>query len=150
MPRTVSFEDLESALMWVSSPPEFEAAAFVSRTTGRIYSRGPDGPVEDDYPSDIEDGTEYIAVPHKNELDLGSTLVFHFVDERAPSIAAEVRDAFRRKGAYSRFKTLLVRHQLLETWHEYENEATAQALERWAQDQGFRVIRGRASAEGSA
>jgi hypothetical protein len=150
MQTKVSLEDLENALMWVSSPAEFEAAAFVSRTTGRIYSRGPDGPVEDDCPSDIEDGMEYIAVPHKNGLDLGRTLVLRFVDERAPDIAAEVRIAFRSKGAYSRFKALLVRRGLLESWHAYENEATAQALERWAQEQGFLVTRGLPSAEGDA
>lgn len=111
----------------------------MSRATGKIYTRGCDGPVEDDYPQDIEDGTEYVAFPHKNQLDLGRSLAFRFVDECAPQIAAQVRDAFRRKGAYSQFKALLQRQHLLESWHRYENEAVVFALKRWAEEQGFRV-----------
>ena len=146
----ISFDDLEQALLWVSSPPEFDAAAFVSRTTGKIYSRGSDGPIQDDYPSNIEDGSEYIAIPHKNELDLGRNLVLRFIDEHAQHLSAEVRDAFRRKGAYSRFKALLLRHRLLENWQRYENEATAHALERWAEEQGFRVNHGKSNGAGDA
>lgn len=50
MPTKVSLDDLEIAVMWVSSGPEFEPAAFVSLRTGRIFSRGSDGPIEEDYP----------------------------------------------------------------------------------------------------
>ena len=139
MPASVSLDALEHAVMWVSSPPEFEAEAYVSRTTGKIYSRGSDGPIEDDYPEDVEDGIEYVAIPHKNELELGRNLALRFVDECAPQISAQVRDAFHGKGAYGRFKALLQRHRLLERWHEYENEAIARALERWAEEQGFQV-----------
>lgn len=139
MPTTVSLDDLENALMWVSSPPELDAAAFVSLRTGRIFSRGADGPVEEDYPADIDDGTKYVAVPHKNELDLGKPLALRFIDEHAPQVSGEVSDIFRRKGAYARFKSILVRHRLLDAWHAYENEATVRALTRWAQEHGFDV-----------
>jgi hypothetical protein len=150
MPATVSLDALEHALMWVSSAPEFEAVAYVSRTTGKIYSRGPDGPVEDDYPKDIEDGVEYVAVPHKNELELGRNLALRFAEECAPQISEQVREAFRRKGAYGQFKALLQRQRLLESWHQYENEATALALECWAQEQGFQVEHDRPSTNSAA
>lgn len=129
--------------MWVSCPPEFEAGAFVSRSTGRICLRGADGPVEEDCPTGLDDANEYIAVPHKNELDLGRPLALRFIDEHAPQVSREVRDIFRRKGAYSRFRSLLLRHRLLEAWHGYEHEATVRALEQWAQQQGFELTRSR-------
>ena len=140
MPTKVSLDDLEIAVMWVSSRPEFEPAAFVSLRTGRIFSRGSDGPIEEDYPPGIEDDSEYVAVPHRRELDLGKALALRFIDERAPQVSGEVRDIFHRKGAYGRFKSLLVRHRLLDAWHAYENEATVRALTLWAQEQGLEVV----------
>lgn len=137
MTAQVLVDDLEEALYWVSASNAFEAAAFVSRTSGRIYFRGPDGPVEDDFPDDIEDGTEYLAVPHKNDLDLGRDLVFRFMSERAPRLEPQVRDLFRRRGAYQQYKGLLQRHRLLDDWHAYERDATRLALEGWARDNGL-------------
>jgi hypothetical protein len=139
MSAPIRYEDLEQALYWVSSPPGLEADAFVSRTTGKVHFRGPDGPVDDDFPEDVEDGTEYIAFPHKNELDLGRDLVFRFVIEHAAGLEHQVREVFRRKGAFSRFKEVLARNNLLERWHEYERRATQGALERWASENGFTV-----------
>ncbi len=113
MTASVSLEDLEHALFWVSSPPEFDAAAFVSRTTGKLFLRGADGPVDDDFPEDIDDGLEYIAVPHRNELGLGRQLVYRFVEDAAPHLRHKVQEAFRRRGAYARFKALLDDNSLL-------------------------------------
>jgi hypothetical protein len=142
MPTPVRIDDLEDALMWTSS---IENDALLSRSTGRIYFRGPDGPVDPDFPEDIEDGAEYIAIPHKNELELGRSLVLRFVDEHAPHLADEVYDIFRHKGAYARLEVLLQRVRLLDRWHEYEQRATSKALERWAVENGFSPERGASS-----
>jgi hypothetical protein len=139
VPTRVRYDDLEHALYWVSSPPEFEADAFVSRTNGKVYFRGTDGPVDDDFPADIEDGAECIAFPHKNELGLGRDLAFRFVNEQAAHLGHQVHEVFRHKGAYSRFKALLARSSLLDNWHEYERQATRSALEAWASENGFIV-----------
>jgi hypothetical protein len=139
MPTRIRYDDLEHALYWVSSSPEFEADAFVSRATGKVYFRGTDGPVDDDFPDDIEDAVEYIAFPHKNDLDLGRDLVFRFVNEHAAHLEQQVHQLFRRKGAYSGFKSLISRCDLLDNWHEYERQATQNALEQWASTHGFTV-----------
>ena len=137
MPAVVSLSDLEDALAWVSGPPEFDTAAFISRSTGRIYLRNEDGGVDDDLPEDIEDGTEYLALPHKNDLDLGRDLVLSFIESVAPNLHEQVREIFRKKGAYSRFKDLLQRQSLLERWHDYERSETQHALARWAAENGL-------------
>ena len=141
MRAQVSLDDLENALLWASSPPEFDARAYVSRTIGKVYTRGGDDPVEEDLPPDIEDEDEYIAFPSKNELGFGRGLVFRFIHEFAPQAVADVHAAFDRKGAYGRFKSLLDRLGLLDAWHQYESEATVVARETWAQEHGFEVIR---------
>lgn len=136
-PVVVSLSDLEDALAWVSGPPEFETAAFVSRTTGQIHLRSEDGPVTDDFPDDIDDGTTYLAVPHKNDLDLGRDLVFRFVGEAAPELLDEVHGFFRKKGAYARFKAALERRRLLDDWHTFERRETLKALADWAAEHGL-------------
>jgi hypothetical protein len=48
-----------------------------------------------------------IATPHKNDLDIGQRLVFVFVDTHLLDEYSRVRQIFRRRGAYGRFKHLL-------------------------------------------
>lgn len=130
----VDYDDLEHALHWGSSPPGFGAEAFVSRSTGTVWFRSADGPIDEDFPADIDDGLAYIAMPHKHDLDLGRDLVRRFVLEHAAHLERQVHEIFRRKGAYARFKALLARQDLLERWHGYENQATRLALQAWAAD----------------
>lgn len=140
MKASVALEDLEHALFWVSNSPELNAQAFVSRTTGKLFLRGADGPVDDDFPEDIDDGLEYIAVPNRNDLGLGRQLVHRFVEEAAPHLRHHVQEAFRRRGAYARFKALLDDNSLLDAWHDYERAATREALIQWAGEHALPVV----------
>ena len=97
------------------------------------------GDFGEELPDDIEDGTVYIAVPHKNDLDLGRSLVLAFAEEQAPAHLSAIESFFRQRGAYAKFKSLLERTQLLERWYEYEAAATKTALEAWAGENGFTV-----------
>ena len=131
---------LEQAVEWVSGGIEFGNAAYVSRESGRIVWVGDGVEDQEEDLEDLEDGTLYLSVPHKNDLDLGKTLVLRFADEHLGLHAAEVHDIFRRRGAYGRFKHLLERRSLLEDWYAYSNAATQQALEQWAKDNGFNPV----------
>jgi hypothetical protein len=61
-------------------------------------------------------------------LDLGRELVSSFVRQELPEKWDAVRDMFRKRGAYGRFKDLLHSHGALEKWYEFEASATEQAL----------------------
>jgi len=137
---TVSFDDLESALYWVSSDSALENRAFISKSTGKIYYSSADGFVEEELPEDIDDDTQYWSVPHKNELELGRSLALKYVGEAMPDDFNSVQGFFHRRGAYSKFKSLLRRRGHLERWHEYENAATRQALQEWAAECGLRMV----------
>jgi hypothetical protein len=43
----------------------------------------------------------------------------------------EVRRIFSRKGAYGRYKTMLVRRSALDRWYNFSNKAEEAALREW-------------------
>lgn len=135
----LKFDELESAFYWVSGTTPFENSAYVSRATGQVYCISEESEGDEEIPDDIEDETEYIAVPHKNDLDLGRSLVFEFVEEYLPESIQKVHAIFSKRGAYSRFKDLLEYKGLLEKWYEFERDATEKALHGWAKENGFEL-----------
>ena len=96
-------------------------------------------PDAEEPPGDIEDEEQYVAVPHRNDLDLGRTLVNQFIDEQLPQMAQRVRDIFRHKGAYARYKAFLAESEALDAWYEYERTATRNALVSCAREAGLAV-----------
>ena len=129
----VSFDDLQNTFAWVSSTHPCENVAFVSRVTGKIHWRVEDVDDGEELPDDIDDSDNYVEVPHMTDLDLGKQLAFDFARQHMAQECDRVGDAFRKPGAYARFKTLLDRHGLLQTWYDFEAKATEQALREWAE-----------------
>jgi hypothetical protein len=80
-----------------------------------------------------------ISIPHKNELGMGHELVFEFVHNHMPDDYDEVRQIFRRRGAYGKFKNLLASRGLLQIWYDFENQQEKQALQQWCKDSGLEV-----------
>jgi hypothetical protein len=136
---SVTFDDLESALQWVSSGRPFENSALISKATGQVFYSSSTYETEDELPEDIDDATLYWSVPHKNDLDLGRNLALQFAAEYLPEDERKVQDYFHRRGAYGQFKDLLERTGRLEQWHQYERQATKLALLAWAAEEGLKV-----------
>ena len=129
---TVKYDDLSAAFDFVSFAAPFEHQAFVSMDTGAIYWVSETGAIEDeDLPDDLETSDRYIAIPHKNDLDLGNQLAFRFAEEQLPHRYASVEACFQRRGAYARFKKLLEAEGCLEKWYAFEADATERALRDW-------------------
>src|SRR5437867_13189149 len=128
MSALVSFDELLAAFEWVRAgeAAAIDCEAYVSRVTGKLHWAGEGA--DEELPEDIEDGSLYIAVPRRSEFDLGSSLVFRFAEERLPGERETVREYFRKRGAYSRFKSLLAHRGQLDAWHEYEQAAVEAAL----------------------
>ncbi len=138
---TVSLDDLDSAMEWVSSD-FMDNQAYVCRDSGKIYwISGEPGVLdeEEEIPDDIDDSDKYVLVPDKRDLDLGSHLVFDFTVRYLPQHYDEVRDMFRRKGAYGRFKGLLERQDKVQMWHTFNNERATKALEEWCKNEGLQL-----------
>ena len=133
----INFSDIEEAFFFVSSDVPFMNEAVLNKKTGQIYYRSEYGD-EDDFPEYFA-GDDYIAIPHKNDLDLGVVLVFDFVREFIPEKYEQVRNIFHRRGAYRRYKDLLDSLGLLEKWYEYEEERTRSALLEWCKDHDLEI-----------
>ena len=141
----VYIDDLLDACEWVSAgeTAAIDAEAYVCRSDGRIIWCG-EG-IDEDPPEDLEeDGTLYVAVPRKNELDVGRSLVFRFVEEHLPRSLGEVESYFHKRGAYARFKSLLERHGRLEAWYHYEEATKKESLKQWCAENGFTATDGSA------
>ena len=134
---SVDLTELQGAVEWVSDNVA-DSEAYVCRQTGRIYRISDDGSLEpEERPVDVDDPEKYAPVPDKYELDIGVRLVFDFTETHLPGLYDKVRSIFRRKGAYRRFKAILVEHNLLERWYEFSEEQTLAVLEEWCASEGF-------------
>lgn len=142
MKPRVSLSDLVDALDWADAGGYPESLAYVCRRTGRIYWTTEDDEAVEPVPEDIEDAAAYAQVPAKAELDLGSRLVFRFVGDRMCGDYDRVRQIFSSRGAYARFKALLVSRGLLDAWHAYEQAQVEAAVMDWARSEGFDVAVG--------
>ncbi len=109
--RTVSTNatDLRTTFDFVSAAAPFEHSAYICLDTGKIYWKAASAGLENEenLPEDLDNSDRYVAVPHKNDLDLGRRLALAFVDQELPDDRDTVISFFRRRGAYGRFKDLL-------------------------------------------
>lgn len=106
-----SFKDILEAFEFASmAGGANETQAYLCKQTGKIYVHSDlyEDP-EEELPEDLEDGKKYIALPDKYDLELGKALVFDFASEVLPNDYDAIRKIFGKRGAYSRFKELLVR-----------------------------------------
>jgi len=139
----VNYDDLSAAFDFVSFAAPFEHRAFVSLDTGAVHWISEASPLnEDDLPADLETSDRYLAIPHKNDLDLGKTWRFRFVEEQLPDRYANVEAFFRRRGAYARFKELLAAEGCLEKWYAFEAESTERALRQWCEANEIDLVEG--------
>lgn len=124
------YDDIESAFYFVSSAGYGLNSAYLDVKTGKIFYRS-ELTGTDDLDGEEPGSDPLIAVPRKNDLDLGQTLIFEFVEDNLPDAYDEVRSIFRKRGAYSRYKELLASRGMLEAWHRYEQDRTQKALRTW-------------------
>ena len=134
----INFRDILEAFEFVSFNSMYEHQAFLNKEAGKIYWHSEYGDDMDELPQDIDDGN-YIAIPHKNELDLGITLVFDFAYQYLPDDVENIREIFRRKGAYATYKSLLEKKGMLEYWYEFESRAQEKALKEWCEENSIEV-----------
>ena len=138
---TISLDQLQNAMEWASSD-FLDNEAYICRQTGKIYwIAGDPGMIdeEEEIPEDIHNSDRYLPVPDKRDLDLGNQLAFDFAKRYLAQHYDEVRDMFRRQGAYRRFKIFLERKDMLEKWYAYSDEQAAQALGEWCDAAGLSV-----------
>ncbi len=135
---TISFDDIENAFFFVSMDQRFMHNAYLCKDTGRTFYTSAMGD-SDELPEDIDDSDKYISIPHKNDLELGKSLVIEFTSEYLPKELDNVYTIFRKKGAYSRYKDLLETKGTLDKWYEFEDERQKLALREWCKENSIEI-----------
>lgn len=126
----IPFNVIEDAFLFVSMARPYEHNAYLCKQTGQVFYTSEMGD-SDALPEDLEESDKYIAIPHKNDLNLGRALVFEFTEEYLPAELDEVLAIFRKRGAYSRYRDLLERKGFLQTWYQYEEDRQKAGLRDW-------------------
>src|ERR1700730_5811502 len=93
----VSLAELVEAFDFVSVSHDYTHRAYICVATGAIECVSSEVDMGADLPEDVEDSDDYIGVPSKNDLDLGTNLVFSFVERELPDESDTVSDMFRRR-----------------------------------------------------
>jgi hypothetical protein len=138
----IKFSELLDAFTFSSAGTALDCYAYINLDTGAVYLVSDDMDIntEQEVPDDVETSDRYLPVPHKKDLDLGRTLVFSFTEEELPDDYETVRDIFRSKDAYGRYKDFLASRHMLQNWYDYESRMTEAALRAWCQENGIEVI----------
>ena len=137
---TVKYEDLSAAFDFVSFAAPMEHQAYISIDTGTIHWISEVNALEEEPPEDLETSDRYVAIPHKNDLDLGSDLALRFAGEELPGLYERVEQFFRHRGAYARFKELLASEGCLDKWYAFEAESTERALRNWCTENDINLV----------
>src|SRR5437016_14611390 len=101
-----------------------EHHAYISIDTGTIYWISEANSLEEEIPDDLDTSDRYIAIPHKNDLDLGSDLALRLAADELPGLYNRIEGFFRHRGAYGRFKELLVWEAYVDKWYAFDSEST--------------------------
>lgn len=128
-----TFDEIHDAFLFVSSDGYGMNRALLCQDNGEIYLHSEDG-VFDELDEDKFDCDNFLVIPHKNDLDLGQSLVFEFVEQQMQNDLARVRGIFSHSGAYRRFKDLLDHRGLLEDWYDFESLREEEALREWCRE----------------
>lgn len=136
---SVSFTEIRNAFEFVSSGSPAQHHAYINKDTGEIYWKSSVLTLEEEVPDDLETSSNYIEVPHKNELKLGQSFALSFIDQELPHEYNFVASLFRKRGAYRRFKDMLQYQGLLEKWYAFEAQASDDALIAWCQENGVNL-----------
>ena len=135
----IEFSDIELAFDYVSSAPMTANTVVICKETGEFFYRSDYGD-EDEIPEEVYDREDCKEIPHKNDLDLGRNLVFEFVEQYLPGDFGRVRQIFRSRGAYGRYKDLLENRGFLKNWYDFENTRQTETLREWCEDNEIKLI----------
>ena len=138
--HSINLDELRNAFEFVSSGPSSQNFAYMCMDTGIIYWKSNVMDLEEEIPADLETSDRYIAVPHKNDLQLGQNLALSFIDQEIPHEYNFVASLFRKRGAYRRFKELLQSVGLLEKWFAFEANASDIALQNWCNENNIELV----------
>lgn len=137
---SVKWSELIEAFEFASFRGPYESRAFVNLDTGSLHCISDTIDLDEETPEDLEASDRYLALPHKNDLDLGRKLALSFTEQHLPREFDRVVGYFHKRGAYGRLKELLDDRGVLEDWYAFEKDATERALRQWCDEHEIEIV----------
>jgi hypothetical protein len=137
---SVVWSELLDAFEFKSSGGSEDHAAFVDLETGALHFVSDALDLDEDAPDDLESSDRYLTLPDKNELGLGRELVLSFTEQHLPAELERVASYFQKRGPYARFKELIADRGVLESWYDFEKQATERALRNWCDEHDLQLV----------
>lgn len=137
----MKYADLETAFFYANTGSDlFNNRAFICKKTGEtLFDADEMDTGEPRLPESIYDNDDYIQIPDKRDLGLGTRLVWEFVRKAIPALEPKVREIFSKRGAYARYKDFLEYNEILEEWYDFENQRIKEVLLEWCAEHGIQV-----------
>jgi hypothetical protein len=132
----MAYDTIDDAFHYISDTPFGERMAVVHRLTGQVFLASRKAGF-DERPGGTENDPDYLAIPHRQELDPGKPLVLEFIRSHCPAELARVEALFARPGAFRNVKDLLRRKHLLDNWQVFEGQRIEELLRQWCATQGL-------------
>ena len=135
----IKFDDIMEAFFFVNEGGLANHTAVLDNSTGKVYWQSEDSEINE-IPEGLLDSKDAIEIPQKNELCLGTELVFEFAGAKIPDDYEKIQDIFSSRGAYSKFKDFLESKGLVKDWYAFENESQEKAVRKWCKDSEVKLI----------
>lgn len=132
----MAYDTIDDAFHYVSDASPGERRAVVHRVTGQVFLASLKASY-DERPAGAETDPDYVAIPHRQELDPGKPLVLEFIRSHCPAELGRVEALFARPGAFRNVKDLLRRLHLLESWQVFEGQRIEALLRQWCVARGL-------------
>lgn len=134
----MSFDVIADAFHYVSNAPPGERSAWVRRSCGKVYLASVKAGF-DERPAGAEGTADYLAIPHRHQLDPGAELVMEFVLGHCPREARRVEGFFGHPGAFRKAKDHFKHLGLLDHWLIFEEEQITVLLRQWCVAAGLDI-----------
>lgn len=138
--RTVSVE-LDEVADLLQGDVELSSGGYIDLQTGLVWPSSVLDDADEDVPDPEAEPDRYLFVPNEGSREAWQDMS-DFADTVADEgVRAQVLDAITGRGAFSRFRRLLDRHEdLLHSWRIFETERGVGRARAWLADAGFTVV----------
>ena len=139
-----SLEQLWEAYQEADFDSQFGSYAAINPDDGRIVVVPSDVDIDTEEVEEIESQLSegnWIELPTRNELNLGRALVFQFAEQYLNAADYERTERyFSRRGAYRKWKDLLISRDLEKEWYRFEEKATITELKEWLSENDIAFV----------
>jgi hypothetical protein len=138
--RALSVE-LDEVADLLQGDPELSYGGYIDLETGVTWPSSVLDDGGEDVPNPDADPDRYLFVPNDGSRDAWQDMSDFTQTVGDLALRAQLEEAISGRGAFSRFRRLLDRHEeLLRNWRIYENERAVGRARAWLDEAGFVAV----------